>query len=134
MNDGNAPPSLLVIPGSARTGSWNFALARVAVRVAEAQGASVRLLDLRELALPLYDGDIEAKQGVPENAGVLIDAIAGADGVWVATPKYTGFPTPVVPTAFDWLSRARARGAGPGGLQATAGKPAGLLSASPGPL
>ena len=130
-----APPvSLLVIPGSSRAGSLNLLLARAASRIAEAQGASVRLLDLRTLELPLYDGDIEASEGVPERAGELIDAIVAADAVLVVTPEYNGFPTPLVINAFDWLSRAPASGARPAGLRATAGKPVGLLAASPGPL
>jgi chromate reductase len=124
---------LLVIPGSARNGSWNLALAHAAVRMAEAQGASVQLMELRGLALPVYDGDIESSQGIPPGAGQLIDAFVAADAVLVVTPEYNGFPTPLVINAFDWLSRAPALGARPAGLQATAGKPAGLLSASPGP-
>ena len=88
----------------------------------------MRLLDLRALGLPVYDGDIEANQGVPPAAGELIDAIVAADAVLVVTPEYNGFPTPLVINAFDWLSRAPASGTRPAGLQATAGKPVGLLS------
>jgi len=129
-----APVHLLVIPGSSRTGSFNVSLARAAVRIAQAHGASVRLLDLRALALPLYDGDLEASQGVPAQVGELIEAIGAADAVLVVTPEYNGFPTPLVINAFDWLSRAPASGTRPAGLKAVAGKPTGLLSASPGPL
>ena len=129
-----APVHLLVLPGSSRTGSLNLTLARAACRMAETQGATTRLLDLRTLALPVYDGDIEAGPGVPPQAGVLIEAIVAADAVLVVTPAYNGFPTPLVINAFDWLSRAPASGTRPAGLKATAGKPAGLLSASPGPL
>ncbi len=130
----DTPASLLILPGSSRTGSFNLSLARAAGRIAQAQGATVRLLDLRSLELPVYDGDIEASQGVPEGVGTLIDAIVLADAVLVVTPEYNGFPTPLVLNAFDWMSRAAASNARPAGLQATAGKAAGLLSASPGPL
>ena len=129
-----SPLSVLVLSGSSRKGSLNLALARVATRIAESQGASVRLLDLRTLALPVYDGDIEAGQGIPPGAGELIDAIVAADAVLLVTPEYNGFPTPLVINAFDWMSRTSAQGSRPAGLAATAGKPAGLLSASPGPL
>src|SRR3954471_8919304 len=108
MNDSARAPALLVLPGSSRTGSLNFTLARAAVRIAEAQGASTQLLDLRSLSLPLYDGDIEAKQGVPPGAAELIGAIVRADAVLVVTPEYNGFPTPLVINAFDWISRAPA--------------------------
>jgi chromate reductase, NAD(P)H dehydrogenase (quinone) len=132
--DPTSPASLLVIPGSSRQGSLNFTLARAACRIAEAQGAAVRLLDLRTLALPVYDGDLEASQGVPAGAGELIDAVMAADAVLVVTPEYNGFPTPLVINAFDWLSRTADTPARPAGLKATAGRAAGLLSASPGPL
>lgn len=130
----STPLKLLVIPGSSREGSYNFALARVAVAIAQAQGAEARLLDLRTLQLPVYDGDLEKAQGVPAATSELAAAIAAADAVLVVTPEYNGFPTPLVINAFDWLSRAPASGSLPAGLQITAGKAAGLLSASPGPL
>lgn len=128
------PPSLLILPGSSRRGSYNLALAHVARTLAEGHGASARVLDLRELALPVYDGDLEAAQGVPAGAATLRDAILQADAVLVVTPEYNGFPTPLLVNAFDWLSRLPAQDGKPNGLAATNGKPAGLLSASPGPL
>ena len=125
---------LLVIPGSARTGSLNRRLAAAAATMARNAGAAVNEMDLRTLQLPVYDGDIEAASGVPEGAGRLLDAIVAADAVLVVTPEYNGFPTPLVINAFDWLSRIAAQGTRPSGLAATANKPVGLLSASPGPL
>lgn len=128
------PVRLLVISGSSRTGSWNRKLAEVAMRVAEADAASATALDLRELALPVYDGDLEASAGVPPGASALRDAVVAHDALWIVTPEYNGFPTPLLINAFDWLSRVRADAGGLGGLAATAGKPAALMSASPGPL
>jgi len=125
---------LLVIPGSQRNGSLNKRLASVAVKLATNAGATVDEMDLRELQLPVYDGDIEAASGVPPSALRLLEAIMAADAVLVVTPEYNGFPTPLVVNAFDWLSRITAGGAHPAGLAATANKPIGLLSASPGPL
>ncbi len=125
---------LLVIPGSSRTGSLNRQLAAVATTMARSAGATVDEMDLRTLQLPVYDGDIEAASGVPEGAGRLLDAIGAADAVLIVTPEYNGFPTPLVINAFDWLSRVTTEGTRPSGLAATANKPVGLLSASPGPL
>lgn len=125
---------LLVVPASARTGSLNVRLAGHAMRVAEAAGWQTQLLDLRALALPVYDGDLEATDGVPAGALVLQQAIAGCDALLVVTPEYNGFPTPLFLNAFDWLSRIPATEQRPAGLSTTADKPAGLLSASPGPL
>ncbi|CAN7603939.1 NAD(P)H-dependent oxidoreductase [Pseudorhodoferax sp. LjRoot39] len=125
---------LLVIPASARTGSLNVQLARHAARVAQAGGWQAQLLDLRTLALPVYDGDLEAAEGVPPGALALQQAIAESTAVLVVTPEYNGFPTPLFVNAFDWLSRIQAADGRPAGLASTADKPVGLLSASPGPL
>ena len=123
---------LLVIPGSARAGSLNAKLAEVAAAQARSSGAVVDLFDLRALQLPLYDGDIEAANGVPEGATRLRDAITAADALLVVTPEYNGFPTPLVINAFDWLSRISAAPPRAAGLASTASKPVALLSASPG--
>jgi len=125
---------LLVIAGSQRQGSYNRSLAAFAAAHARSAGAEAVEFDLRELALPLYDGDIEAGDGVPGAANRLLQAITACDAVLVVTPEYNGFPTPLVINAFDWLSRIKAAPPLPAGLAATAGKPVGLLSASPGPL
>ena len=90
--------------------------------------------DLRALALPLYDGDIEHGPGVPAAALQLRDALHAHDGLLLVTPEYNAFPTPLLLNAFDWLSRLPANDAVGAGLAATAGKPVALLSASPGPL
>lgn len=125
---------LLVIPASARTGSLNVQLARHAATAAEAAGWQTRLLDLRALELPVYDGDLEASSGVPAGALALQQAIADSEAVLVVTPEYNGFPTPLFVNAFDWLSRIQPAHGRPAGLATTADKPVGLLSASPGPL
>ena len=125
---------LLAISGSERSGSLNRKLLDAAAKSAQAQGAQVDTIDLRSLALPLYDGDIEKGAGVPEGAKRLRHAMLAADGVLLATPEYNGFPTPLLVNSFDWLSRLAADGAVPSGLAATAGKPLGIVSASPGLL
>ena len=57
---------ILVIAGSAREGALSVKLATVAAASLRAAGAEVTPLDLRALALPLYDGDLEAANGVPD--------------------------------------------------------------------
>lgn len=125
---------LLAISGSARSGSLNGRLLAAAAQVALSRGAQVETIDLRSLALPLYDGDLEKSAGVPVGARRLRDALHAVDGVLLATPEYNGFPTPLLVNSFDWLSRLQAEGAAPAGLAATAGKPLGIVSASPGLL
>ena len=125
-------PQLLIISGSSRTGSLNLKLARFAASRAQALGAEVATLDLRDLALPLYDADLEAGAGVPPQVERLQQALLGCDGVLIASPEYNGFPAPLVINAFDWLSRVRASPTRGAGLAATEGKPVALLAASPG--
>lgn len=125
---------LLILPASARAGSLNVRLAHHAARVSEAAGWQAQVLDLRALSLPVYDGDLEAADGVPAGALALQQAIGGSDAVLVVTPEYNGFPTPLFINAFDWLSRIQPSEGRPAGLTTTADKPVGLLSASPGPL
>jgi NAD(P)H-dependent FMN reductase len=125
---------LLIVPGSLRNGSLNVRLAAAVGDLAIAAGHRVTRFDLRELGLPLYDGDLEAAAGVPPATLALQDAIDSCDAVLFVTPEYNGFPPPLVINAFDWLSRIPATAPGRSGLATTANKPAALLSASPGPL
>ena len=128
------PIRLLILSGSQRAGSYNLSLARVAEAAARRDGCEVTQFDLRALALPLYDGDLERDAGVPPAALQLRDAIGAHDAMLLVTPEYNAFPTPLVLNAFDWLSRIPASAPGGGGKETTANKPAALLSASPGPL
>jgi NAD(P)H-dependent FMN reductase len=125
---------LLLLAGSARTGALSVTLRDAAGRIAQALGAEMTVLDLRALQLPLYDGDIEASQGVPDGARQLRTALATHDAVLLVTPEYNGFPTPLVLNAFDWLSRLPAGDGVSSGVVVTANKPLALLSISPGAL
>ncbi len=119
---------VLVIPGSVRKGGLNLALARHAEQRLAALGAAPTLLDLRALALPIYDGDLEAESGPPPGATALVEAFAAHDAVLVVSPEYNAFPTPLFVNAIDWATRLPAHKA------AMNGKPCALLSASPGML
>lgn len=125
---------ILAISGSERTGSWNRRLLARGVATARERGATVTEFELAALALPLYHGDIETNDGVPAAARSLRDALIASDALLLVTPEYNGFPPPLVVNAFDWLSRLNAEDGRPAGLGATANKPAGLMSASPGLL
>ena len=81
--------------------------------------------------MPLYDGDLEAEQGLPENALVLRRGLAEHDGLLIASPEYNGFITPLLKNTIDWLSRPHE---GESGLTLFADKLASVVSASPGGL
>ncbi|MGY4517077.1 NAD(P)H-dependent oxidoreductase [Lysobacter sp. HA18] len=124
-------PRVLVIPGSNRTGSFNRSLAKLVARELRAQGADVTEVDLREYALPLYDGDLEAEQGVPEPARRLHAMFRESAGVFIVSPEYNAGIPPLTKNTIDWISRVREDG----GIPAAFGGPVFALgSASPGGL
>lgn len=121
---------ILALAGSTRTESYNRKLLAVAVRGAVAAGAHVTTLDLRDHPLPLYDGDLEAREGLPPAAQALKDLLLAHQGLLIAAPEYNGSISGVLKNALDWASRPVAgRGDGTAGFR---GKAAALLAASPG--
>src|SRR6185369_9649922 len=90
---------VLVMAGSARTGSFNRQLAGVAAGLLGAAGAEVTLVDLRTLDLPLFDADIEAR-GIPAGGAELRRLFAQTDALVVATPEYNSFVPPLLINSF----------------------------------
>jgi NAD(P)H-dependent FMN reductase len=121
----------LAFAGSTREASFNKKLVRIAVAGARTTGAEVTLLDLRNLSLPLYDGDLEAQDGLPENARQLKDVVLAHQGLLIAAPEYNSSITGVLKNAIDWASRPVPNEAP---LACFTGKAAALMSASPGAL
>jgi len=81
-------------------------LLQIAKKLASELGASVEEVDLKQLALPIYDGDIEA-QGVPTSVQQLKAIIERADVLLIATPEYNYSVSGALKNAIDWLSRGR---------------------------
>ena len=114
-----ADPVVLTICGALRSGSTNAKLVAEACRVFGA--ATFVTADLR---LPLYDGDLEDREGIPEPVQRLADAIKAADAVIISTPEYNKALSGVLKNALDWVSRTKG---GP-----WRDKPVALLSAAAG--
>ena len=94
-------PRILAFAGSTRVDSFNKRLVKIAASGAQAAGADVTVLDLREVPLPLYDGDLEARQGLPENAKKLRALLIGHDGLLISSPEYNSSITGVLKNAID---------------------------------
>lgn len=122
---------ILCLAGSLRKDSFNKKLAKIAASKAEAAGAEVTYIDLKDFALPIYDGDIEAKEGLPENAKKLKSLMKEHQAYLLACPEYNSSITPVLKNTIDWASRPLE---GEKNLECFRGKVAGLLAASPGKL
>lgn len=99
-------PRILALAGSMRADSFNKKLLRVAAGVAKDMGAAIDWVELRELNLPLYDGDIEASTGLPEAAVRFKERIQAAEGLLLACPEYNHSLPGVFKNAIDWASRA----------------------------
>jgi chromate reductase, NAD(P)H dehydrogenase (quinone) len=94
--------TIVGISGSVRKGSYNGALLRAA-RELTPQGCVLELASIE--GIPLYNGDLEAAKGVPEQVSALKDQIAAADGLLITTPEYNNSIPGVLKNAIDWLSR-----------------------------
>jgi chromate reductase, NAD(P)H dehydrogenase (quinone) len=96
---------ILVIPGSLRTGSLNAKLAAVAAHRLVQAGAEVTKISLSDFPLPIYDGDLQTRSGVPKNAIDLKRLIGAHHGVLIVTPEYNASVPPLVKNTIDWVSR-----------------------------
>ena len=99
--------SLLFFAGSARTGSFNKRLARLGAAIADANGIKATFADLDDYPMPLYNGDLESKDGIPENARKLEAVMRVHHGVMIMAPEYNASITPLLKNTLDWISRLR---------------------------
>lgn len=126
-------PKILAFAGSAREGSFNKKLVRIAVEGARTAGAEVTYLDFRDLPMPLYDQDLETKEGLPENVLKLKSLMKTHQGFLIACPEYNSSITPLLKNAIDWASRPEP-GESPLSLTCFREKVAAIMAASPGGL
>lgn len=122
---------ILVFAGSARSGSLNKKLARVAAAAVRAAGAEATLIDLADYPMPLYDGDLEARDGVPASARKLKDLFIAHHGLLIVSPENNASVSALLKNTLDWISR---QDGVESGLIPYKGKVAALAGACPGAL
>lgn len=116
-------PLIVGISGSLRTGSLNTALLNACI---ESAPAGTQIVPGSIKGIPLYDGDLEAAEGLPDTVVALKKQIAAADGLLIVTPEYNSSMPGVLKNAIDWLTRG-------GDMKVTfGGKPVAIAGASPG--
>ncbi len=124
-------PKILVFAGSTRKASFNRKLATVAGQLVEAAGGTTTCVELADYPLPMMNEDLEAAEGVPENARKLKALMKSHSGFLIACPEYNSSITPMLKNVIDWCSR-KEEGEKP--LECYVGKVVALVSASPGAL
>ncbi len=100
-------PKLLFFAGSARKDSVNKAFARAGSVLAAEGGTEATFLDLADYELPLYNGDFEEANGVPDNAHRLREIVEDHQGVFIVCPEYNSAITPLLKNTLDWISRVK---------------------------
>jgi NAD(P)H-dependent FMN reductase len=116
--------TIIGISGSLRAKSLNSALLRAAAN-AMPQGAKLEIATIK--GIPLYDGDAEAAQGLPDAVVKLKERVMAGDGLLLVTPEYNNSLPGVFKNAIDWLSRP------PADIpRVFGGKPVAVMGASPG--
>ena len=98
---------ILVIPGSLRTGSLNAKLAAAIAHQLVQAGADVTRISLADFPLPIYDGDLQAKSGIPKNAINLKRMMGSHQGVLIVTPEYNSSVPALLKNTIDWISRVQ---------------------------
>lgn len=124
-----AEVKVLAISGSTRADSYHTKLLTEAVSLAKENGAAVTSVNLKDYVMPFYDGDLEASQGMPENAKRLRQLMITSNVIIIASPEYNGSISGVLKNALDWASRSED---GKPSRDAFKGKKFIILSTSPG--
>ena len=123
---------LLFLAGSCRKASLNMKLAKAAKNMASELGAEVTFIDLADYDMPIYNGDYEEENGLPESVKALKQLFIDHDGFFIASPEYNSGYSPLLKNTIDWLSRAENKEEKM--LAAFTGKVGAISAASPGGL
>ncbi len=124
-------PKILAFAGSTRTDSFNKKLVKIAAAGAKEADADVTIIDLRDYQMPLYDEDLEKKEGLPSNTRKLKELMLSHHGFLMSSPEYNSSISGVLKNTIDWTSR---QGDDESPMSCFKDKVAGIMSASPGGL
>jgi chromate reductase, NAD(P)H dehydrogenase (quinone) len=94
---------ILAISGALRKESYNTQLLK-AVKEMAPKDMEIEIVTLH--GIPLYDGDEEDKNGVPQSVKALQEKVRQADGIIISTPEYNFSVPGVLKNGTDWFSRS----------------------------
>ena len=100
-----ALPRILIFAASDRAQSFNRKLAGLIARELSLADVEISWITLSDYSLPIYNGELEAKNGVPENAIKLARLFHSHDAVFIISPEYNGSLPPLLKNTIDWISR-----------------------------
>jgi len=120
-------PRIICFSGSTRSGSINIQLLDAAMKEFSQLDCEITRISLEDYPLPLYNGDLEEKDGIPENAIKLAKLMSGHDAYFIASPEYNGSLPPLLKNTIDWMTRVPPEEATP-----FRGKVAAIGACSPG--
>lgn len=115
---------IIGLSGSLRAQSLNTALLRSAQLLVRGD-VDLEVATLHDV--PPYNGDLEARDGLPDSVKRLREQIAASHGLLIATPEYNNSIPGVLKNGIDWLSRRPT--SDPHVFQ---GLPVAIIGASPG--
>lgn len=98
-------PKILCFSGSTRKGSINTRLLETAISELRDLECEVTQISLADYPLPIYDGDFEEENGIPENATRLAKLMSDHDGFFITCPEYNGSLSPLMKNTIDWMTR-----------------------------
>lgn len=125
----SAEKKVLAFAGSTREDSANKKLIVETANLARQMGANVTVIDLKDYPIPLYDEDLEAREGMPPKAKQLRKLMIQSDVILIASPEYNASLSAVLKNAIDWASRSEE---GRSSREAFKGKKFAIMAASPG--
>ena len=125
-------PKILALSGSIRDGSLNSRLVDAAMAELVQNECEVTRISLADYPLPIYDGDLESQEGIPDNAKKLARLFHEHEGLFIACPEYNGSLSPLLKNTIDWVSRVSSDERGE--LSPYKGKVGAVGAASPGSM
>ncbi len=101
-----ASERILVMAGSTSSGSINQALARrIVAELARTHDSGIGVVYLEDYPMPLYQADLERRNGTPIAAEELAERIRGAEVLVIVSPEYNRAFPPLLKNTIDWLTR-----------------------------
>ncbi len=81
---------VLLFAASLRQESYNKKLIRIAANIVSSFSHDIDLCEFNDFPMPMYDGDLESSEGVPEAVQRLAKKFTEAEAIIIASPEYNG--------------------------------------------